>query len=68
MVDCQNGIKSIKFVISFNYARTQKIDVPVEAYDLEVGLLLNFGAKSLEFKRVTNKKFKQKNQGNPLIK
>ncbi len=40
----------------------------LEAYDLEVGLLLNFGAKSLEFKRVTNKKFKQKNQGNPLIK
>lgn len=40
----------------------------LEAYDLEVGLLINFGAKSLEFKRVTNKKFKQKNQGNPEIK
>ena len=40
----------------------------LEAYDLEVGLLINFGAKSLEFKRVGNKKFKQKNQGNPLIK
>ena len=26
----------------------------VEAYDLEIGLLLNFGAKSLEFKRVHN--------------
>ena len=38
----------------------------LEAYDLEVGLLINFGARSLEFKRVTNKKFKQKNQGNPL--
>ncbi len=34
----------------------------LEAYDLEVGLLINFGAKSLEFKRVTNKKFKQKKQ------
>ena len=34
----------------------------LEAYDLEVGLLINFGARSLEFKRVTNKKFKQKNQ------
>lgn len=32
----------------------------LEAYDLEVGLLINFGAKSLEFKRLTNKKFKQK--------
>ncbi|GAB4344934.1 MAG: GxxExxY protein [Flammeovirgaceae bacterium] len=40
----------------------------LEAYDLEVGLLINFGAKSLEFKRVSNKKFKQKNQGNPVIK
>jgi len=40
----------------------------LEAYDLEIGLLINFGAKSLEFKRVSNKKFKQKNQGNPKIK
>ncbi|MCX6150246.1 MAG: GxxExxY protein [Ignavibacteriales bacterium] len=40
----------------------------LEAYDLEVGLLINFGAKSLEFKRLENKKFKQKNQGNPKIK
>ena len=40
----------------------------LEAYDLEVGLLINFGAKSLQFKRLTNKKFNQKNQGNPQIK
>jgi GxxExxY protein len=40
----------------------------LEAYDLEIGLLINFGAKSLEFKRLSNKKFKQKNQGNPKIK
>ncbi len=40
----------------------------LEAYELEVGLLINFGSKSLEFKRVVNKKFKQKNQGNPKIK
>jgi GxxExxY protein len=39
----------------------------LEAYDLEVGLLINFGAKSLQFKRVQNKKFNQKNQGNPKI-
>jgi len=37
----------------------------LEAYDLEVGLLINFGEKSLKFKRLTNKSFKQKNQGNP---
>ncbi len=40
----------------------------LEAYDLEVGLLINFGAKSLQFKRLQNKSFKQKNQGNPNIK
>ena len=27
----------------------------LEAYDLEVGLLINFGAKSLDFKRIINK-------------
>ncbi len=39
----------------------------LEAYDLEVGLLINFGAKSLQFKRLANKKFNQKNQGNNEI-
>ena len=39
----------------------------LEAYDLEVGLLINFGAKSLQFKRLSNKSFKQKKQGNPKI-
>ena len=39
----------------------------LEAYDLEVGLLINFGAKSLQFKRLRNKQFKQRNQGNPEI-
>jgi len=37
----------------------------LEAYNLEVGLLINFGAKSLEFKRFRNKKFKpNSNQNN----
>lgn len=30
----------------------------VEAYNLEIGLLLNFGSKSLQFKRVHNNKLK----------
>lgn len=34
----------------------------LEAYDLEVGLLINFGAKSLQQKRLVNKKFNQQNQ------
>ncbi len=40
----------------------------LEAYDLEIGLLINFGSKSMQFKRVQNKKFKQANQGNPEIR
>jgi len=31
----------------------------LEAYNLEIGLLINFGAKSLEFKRLINSKFNQ---------
>jgi GxxExxY protein len=30
----------------------------LEAYNLEIGMLLNFGAKSLEYKRLINPKFK----------
>jgi len=52
-------LEDVHFAQAINY---------LEAYDLEVGLLLNFGAKSLEFKRLLNGKFKQKNQGNPKIK
>jgi GxxExxY protein len=29
----------------------------LEAYNLEIGLLINFGSKSMEFKRVINAKF-----------
>jgi GxxExxY protein len=29
----------------------------LEAYNLEIGMLINFGAKSLEFKRLINSKF-----------
>jgi GxxExxY protein len=36
----------------------------LEAYCLEVGLLLNFGAKSLQYKRVANTKMNQQNQRN----
>lgn len=31
----------------------------LEAYNMEIGLLINFGNKSLEFKRLYNKKYKQ---------
>ncbi len=35
----------------------------LEAYQLEVGLLLNFGAKSLEYRRVVNSKKHLKTSG-----
>ncbi|MBD1364622.1 GxxExxY protein [Mucilaginibacter sp. ZT4R22] len=31
----------------------------LEAYNIKIGLLINFGSKSLTFKRLLNKKFKQ---------
>lgn len=34
----------------------------LEAYNLEVGLLINFGSKSLDFKRIMNKKFINQSQ------
>jgi GxxExxY protein len=36
----------------------------LEAYNIEIGLLINFGAKSLQFKRVHNNN--HKNQVNPI--
>jgi GxxExxY protein len=30
----------------------------LEAYNLEIGLLINFGENSLNFKRLKNKKYK----------
>ena len=33
----------------------------LEVYNLETGLLLNFGAVSLEYKRLTNRKYRPKN-------
>ncbi len=48
-------IKAIKELLDIHLA--QAINY-LEAYNIEVGLLINFGANSLEYKRLTNKKFK----------
>jgi len=39
------SLENIQLAQAINY---------LEAYDLEVGLLINFGAKSLEFERIIN--------------
>lgn len=36
----------------------------LEAYNLPTGLLINFGAKSLQFKRIFNKSWQSKNLSN----
>ncbi len=58
----------LKAVIKLNDVHLAQAINYLEAYDLEIGLLINFGSKSLDFKRVANKKFKQKSQGNPEIR
>ncbi len=42
-------LEDVHFAQAINY---------LEAYNLEVGLLINYGEMSLDFKRLTNKKFK----------
>lgn len=42
-------LEDVYFAQAINY---------LEAYNLEIGLLINFGEASLNFKRLTNKKFK----------
>ena len=51
-------LEDIHLAQAFNY---------LEAYDLEVGLPTNFGARSLQFKREAKRKLNQRNQGNPKI-
>jgi len=38
----------------------------LEAYNLEIGLLINFGAKKLEFHRFTNKKYNSNMISHPI--
>ena len=48
-------IKATREIESVHFAQAQNY---LEAYNLEVGLLINFGEKSLRFKRLENKKIK----------
>lgn len=40
----------------------------VVAYDKPIGLLINFGGQSLQFKKIFNKKFQDTNPENQKIK
>ena len=48
----------IKAVINLEDVHLAQAMNYLEAYNLEIGLLLNFGSKSLQFKRVHNNKLK----------
>ena len=54
-------LKAISELTKTHYA--QAINY-LEAYNLEVGLLINFGEMSLKFSRLENKKYNQNNQSN----
>ncbi|NJK98921.1 MAG: GxxExxY protein [Bacteroidales bacterium] len=47
----------IKAIIQMDDVHLAQAINYLEAYNLEVGLLINFGSKSLEFKRVMNRKY-----------
>ena len=53
-------LKAVSYLEGTHFA--QAINY-LEVYNLEIGLLINFGERSLNFKRLTNKKYKQ-NRGN----
>jgi len=52
----------IKAIINLEDVHLAQAMNYVEAYNMEIGLLLNFGAKSLQFKRVHNNKILQKSR------
>jgi len=66
------GMRRVDFLVAENISvelkaliKTEDVHLAqainyLEAYNLEVGLLINFGARSLEFKRLLNKKYKSK--------
>lgn len=51
----------IKAIIKLENVHLAQAKNYLEAYNMQVGLLINFGAISLEFKRIENKKYKPSN-------
>jgi GxxExxY protein len=48
----------LKAVIKLEPVHLAQAKNYLEAYNLETGVLLNFGSKSLEYRRLNNQKFK----------
>lgn len=48
----------LKAIITLEAVHLAQAKNYLEAYNLQTGLLINFGSKSLEFKRLSNPKFK----------
>ncbi|MFC1478839.1 GxxExxY protein [Candidatus Margulisiibacteriota bacterium] len=55
-------IVELKAMIQLEDAHLAQALNYLEAYNKEIGLLINFGAKSLQFKRLYNRKLKNKNK------
>ncbi len=58
----QKVLVEIKAVINLEDVHLAQALNYLEAYNLDVGLLINFGARSLQFKRVLGRSFKEKNK------
>ena len=60
-------IVELKAVIKLEDVHLAQAKNYVVAYDFPIGLLINFGAVSLQFKKVFNKKYMDSNPVNPKI-
>jgi GxxExxY protein len=60
-------IVELKAVINLEDVHLAQAKNYVVAYDFPIGLLINFGAVSLQFKKVFNKKYQINNPENPKI-
>ena len=55
-------IVELKALINLEDVHLAQVKNYVVAYDFPIGLLINFGANSLQFKKVFNKKYNSQNQ------
>ena len=60
-------IVELKAVINLEDVHLAQAKNYVVAYDFPIGLLINFGAVSLQFKKIFNKKYQIDNPENPKI-